>query len=160
MAHESLLAFLEKASQDPALQEQLNGAVDAEAVASFAHSAGCTDVTAEQVSAFLAEVDSQQQANADQELEGVTGGLSKGWKIGLEATGGALATGALLYGVYKLNQMIFPNDANADGFSATPMNDQGNDLPDFVNPREDYRGSGDLPNSPRFSIDNQSRRTV
>ena len=93
MAHESFLVFLEKASQEPALQEQLKGAVDAEAVASVAHAAGCINVSAEQVSAFLADVASQQAANGDQDLEGVTGGLSKGAKIGIGVGASVVAAG-------------------------------------------------------------------
>ena len=93
MANEPFLAFLDKALQDSALQEQLSGALDAEAVASVAHAAGCTDVTADQVSAFFAEVDSQQEGNGDQELEGVTGGLSKAGKWATYGTMGVAAVG-------------------------------------------------------------------
>lgn len=110
MAHESLLAFLAKASQDTALQEQLNGAADAEAVTSVAHAAGCTDVSADQVTAFLAEVASQRDANGDQELEGVTGGLSKGAKISL-GVGGAL-TGLVVAG-HAYAMSANPQGANA-----------------------------------------------
>ena len=111
MANKSLLAFLEKASQDPALQEQLNGAMDADAVASVAHAAGCADVTADQVSSFLAEVASQQPASGDQELEGVTGGLSKGAKIGL-GVGGALA-GLAGAGAYAMNNLGATKSGNS-----------------------------------------------
>ena len=104
MAHESFLGFLEKASQEPALQEQLKGAIDAEAVVSVAHAAGCINVSAEQVSSFLADVASQQAANGDQDLEGVTGGLSKGAKIGIGVGGAVLGAGgiaAVSYGSYS-----------------------------------------------------------
>ena len=82
MAHESFLAFLEKASQDPSLLEQLNAALDVEAVASVARAAGCTDVSAEDVSKFLSEVPIQTAASGDQELEMVTGGRCRGERQG------------------------------------------------------------------------------
>ena len=112
MAHESFLGFLEKASQEPALQEQLKGAVDAEAVASVAHAAGCINVSAEQVSSFLADVASQQAANGDQDLEGVTGGLSKGAKIGIGVGGAVLGAAGIAGGAYYAMQPGAPEVAS------------------------------------------------
>ena len=116
MAYESFLGFLEKASQEPALQEQLKGAVDAEAVASVAHAAGCINVSAEQVSSFLADVASQQAANGDQDLEGVTGGLSKGAKIGI-GVGASVVAAGIAGGAYYAMQPGAPEVASSGSFS-------------------------------------------
>ena len=69
MSEEQLKAFLEKVKADTSLQEKLNGASDAVAVAEIAKEAGFS-ITAE-------DIQSMQSATvelSDEELEGAAGG--------------------------------------------------------------------------------------
>ena len=69
MSEEQLKAFLEKVKADTSLQEKLNGASDAVAVAEIAREAGFS-MTAE-------DIQSMQSATgevSDEELEGAAGG--------------------------------------------------------------------------------------
>ena len=69
MSEEQLKAFLEKVKADTSLQEKLNGAADADAVAEIAKEAGFA-ITAE-------DIQSMQSAPgevSDEELEGAAGG--------------------------------------------------------------------------------------
>ena len=72
MSEEQLNAFLEKVKGDTTLQEKLNGAADADAVAEIAKKAGFS-ITSK-------DIRSMQSANelSDAELEGAAGGCGRG----------------------------------------------------------------------------------
>ena len=67
MSEEQLKAFLEKVKSDTELQEKLNGAADADAVAEIAKEAGFA-ITAEDIQSI------QSETVEDDELEGAAGG--------------------------------------------------------------------------------------
>ena len=69
MSEEQLKAFLEKVKSDTELQEKLNGAADADAVAEIAKEAGFA-ITAEDIQSMQ----SQSGEVSDEELEGAAGG--------------------------------------------------------------------------------------
>ena len=71
MSEEQLKAFLEKVKADTSLQEKLNGASDAVAVAEIAKEAGFS-ITAEDIQ--LRQSETEQLS--DEELEGAAGGGS------------------------------------------------------------------------------------
>ena len=76
MSEEQLKAFLEKVKADTSLQEKLNGASDAVAVAEIAKEAGFS-ITAE-------DIQSMQSATvgvSDEELEGAAGGNVVTWGV-------------------------------------------------------------------------------
>ena len=68
MSEEQLKAFLEAVKADAGLQEQLNAAVDADAVVAIAKAAGFV-ISAEELKRAQAEI-------SEEELEGVAGGGS------------------------------------------------------------------------------------
>ena len=67
MSEEQLKAFLEKVKVDTSLQEKLNGAADADAVAAIAKEAGFS-VSADDLTMAQSEL-------SEKELEGVAGGF-------------------------------------------------------------------------------------
>ena len=67
MSEEQLKAFLEKVQVDTSLQEKLNGAADADAVAAIAKEAGFS-VSADDLTMAQSEL-------SEKELEGVAGGF-------------------------------------------------------------------------------------
>ena len=69
MSEEQLKAFLEKVKSNTELQEKLNGAADADAVAEIAKEAGFA-ITAEDIQSMQ----SQSGEVSDEELEGAAGG--------------------------------------------------------------------------------------
>ena len=69
MSEEQLKAFLEKVKSDTELQEKLNGAADADAVAEIAKEAGFA-ITAEDIQSMQ----SQSGEVSDEELEDAAGG--------------------------------------------------------------------------------------
>ena len=80
MSEEQLKAFLEKVKSDTELQEKLNGAADADAVAEIAKEAGFA-ITAEDIQSMQ----SQSGEVSDEELEGAAGG---GHQTGICGGGG------------------------------------------------------------------------
>ena len=70
MSEEQLKAFLEKVKSDTELQEKLNGAADADAVAEIAKEAGFA-ITAEDIQSMQ----SQSGEVSDEELESAAGGV-------------------------------------------------------------------------------------
>ena len=68
MSEEQLKAFIEKVKGDTTLQEKLNGATDADAVAAIAKEAGFS-VSADDLTMAQSEL-------SDEELEGAAGGLT------------------------------------------------------------------------------------
>ena len=73
MSEEQLKAFLEKVKSDTSLQEKLNGASDAVAVAEIAKEAGFS-ITAEDIQSMQSQSQSQSGELSDEELEGAAGG--------------------------------------------------------------------------------------
>ena len=79
MSEEQLQAFLEKVKADTSLQEQLNGAADADTVVEIAKEAGFA-ITSEDIQSMQSE----PVELSDEELEGAAGGIV--WKTVLVAT--------------------------------------------------------------------------
>ena len=71
MSEEQFKAFLEKVKADTSLQEKLNEAADAVAVAEIAKEAGFS-ITAEDIQSMQSQ--SQSGELSDEELEGAAGG--------------------------------------------------------------------------------------
>jgi len=80
MSEEQLAAFIAKVKEDAGLQEKLNAATDSDSVMVIANEAG-----------FLFSADELQRAHerslTEEELEGVTGGLSTYEKVYIECGG-------------------------------------------------------------------------
>jgi len=80
MSEEQLKAFLEAVKADAGLQEKLNATADSDSVMAIAKEAG-----------FLISADEFQRAHerslTEEELEGVTGGLSTYEKVYIECGG-------------------------------------------------------------------------
>ena len=117
MSKQQLISFLELVNADSGLQEKLKVAVDPDAVASLAQSAGFESVSAELIIDFLEYVSAQSAAasqETEQELLVVSGGgLSPATKWGI--IGGSAAAGtAVLAGVAYLGYQTY-SDNSAKG---------------------------------------------
>ena len=97
MSKEQFLSFIKEVNTDAALQEKLKDAIEPDAVAAIAQSAGFESVSPDIVSDFIQYVAAQStsEPEGEQELFSVSGGMSKVASAVLIGT----AAGATILGV-------------------------------------------------------------